>query len=153
MKIIIAGAYAIGSHLAKLLSRNNHDIVLIDEDEERLNNISSDYDLMTIHASPSSVKALKEAGIENAGLYIAVTLDENLNMNSCILAKALGAEKTVAKISNNEFMDTELKDFFAKLGIDSLIYPENLAAIDINNGFKMSWLGQLWDVHYSALIM
>ena len=153
MKIIIAGAYAIGSHLAKLLSRNNHDIVLIDEDEERLNNISSDYDLMTIHASPSSVKALKEAGIENAGLYIAVTLDENLNMNSCILAKALGAEKTVAKISNNEFMDTELKDFFAKLGIDSLIYPENLAAIDINNGLKMSWVRQRWDVHNSALIM
>ena len=153
MKIIIAGAYAIGSHLAKLLSRNNHDIVLIDEDEERLNNISSDYDLMTIHASPSSVKALKEAGIENAGLYISVTLDENLNMNSCILAKALGAEKTVAKISNNEFMDTELKDFFAKLGIDSLIYPENLAAIDINNGLKMSWVRQRWDVHNSALIM
>ena len=153
MKIIIAGAYAIGSHLAKLLSRNNHDIVLIDEDEERLNNISSDYDLMTIHASPSSVKALKDAGIENAGLYIAVTLDENLNMNSCILAKALGAEKTVAKISNNEFMDTELKDFFAKLGIDSLIYPENLAAIDINNGLKMSWVRQRWDVHNSALIM
>ena len=153
MKIIIAGAYAIGSHLAKLLSRNNHDIVLIDEDEERLNNISSDYDLMTIHASPSSVKALKDAGIENAGLYIAVTLDENLNMNSCILAKALGAEKTVAKISNNEFMDTELKDFFAKLGINSLIYPENLAAIDINNGLKMSWVRQRWDVHNSALIM
>ncbi|MGN1376251.1 MAG: Trk system potassium transporter TrkA [Prevotella sp.] len=153
MKIIIAGAYAIGSHLAKLLSRNNHDIVLIDEDEERLNNISSDYDLMTIHASPSSVKALKEAGIENAGLYIAVTLDENLNMNSCILAKALGAEKTVAKISNHEFMDTELKDFFAKLGIDSLIYPENLAARDINNGLKMSWVRQRWDVHNSALIM
>lgn len=49
MKIIIAGAYAIGTHLAKLLSRNDQDIVLIDEDEERLNNISNDYDLMTIH--------------------------------------------------------------------------------------------------------
>ena len=63
MKIIIAGAYEIGSHLAKLLSRNNQDIVLIDDDEERLNNISSDYDLLTMHASPTSLKALKEADI------------------------------------------------------------------------------------------
>lgn len=153
MKIIIAGAYAIGTHLAKLLSRNNQDTVLIDEDEERLNNISSDYDLMTIHATPSSVKTLKSADIQNADLYIGVTPDENMNMNSCILAKALGAKRTVAKINNYEFMDAQLKSFFEKLGIDSLIYPENLAAFDINNGLKMSWVRQRWDVHDGALVM
>lgn len=153
MKIIIAGAYAIGTHLAKLLSRNNQDTVLIDEDEERLNNISSDYDLMTIHATPSSVQALKSADIQNADLYIGVTPDENMNMNSCILAKALGAKRTVAKINNYEFMDAQLKSFFEKLGIDSLIYPENLAAFDINNGLKMSWVRQRWDVHDGALVM
>lgn len=153
MKIIISGAYAIGTHLAKLLSRSNQDTVLIDEDEERLDNISSDYDLMTVHASPSSIKTLKNADIQNADLYIAVTLDENLNMNSCILAKALGAKKTVAKVNNNEFMDVKLKSFFEKLGIDSLIYPENLAALDIINGLKMSWVRQRWDVHNGALVM
>lgn len=153
MKIIIAGAYAIGTHLAKLLSRNDQDIVLIDEDAERLSNISSDYDLMTINSSPSSVKTLKDADVQNAGLYIAVTPDENKNMNSCMLAKALGAGRTVAKISNYEFMDSSLTDFFRKLGIDSLIYPENLAARDINNGLKMSWVRQRWDVHDGALIM
>ena len=73
MKIIIAGAYAIGTHLAKLLSRNDQDIVLIDEDEERLNNVNSDYDLMTVHASPSSIKALKDAGTGNADLYIGIS--------------------------------------------------------------------------------
>ena len=86
MKIIIAGAFAIGSHLAKLLSRTNQDVVLIDEDEERLASVSGDYDLMTLHASPTSVKALKEAGVEDADLFIGVTLDESINMNSCILA-------------------------------------------------------------------
>ncbi len=153
MKIIIAGAYAIGTHLAKLLARNDQDIVLIDEDEERLNNISSDYDLMTVHASPSSIKALKNAGIGNADLYIGVTPDENMNMNSCILAKALGAKKTVAKVNNYEFMNPELKVIFDNVGIDSLIYPENLAAQDIVNGLKMSWVRQRWDVHNGALIM
>lgn len=153
MKIIIAGAYAIGTHLAKLLSRNNQDIVLIDEDAERLSNVSGDYDLMTINASPSSVKTLKDANVQHADLYIAVTPDENKNMNSCMLAKALGAEKTVAKINNYEFIDGSLADFFRKLGIDSLIYPENLAARDINNGLKMSWVRQRWDVHDGALVM
>ena len=153
MKIIIAGAYAIGTHLAKLLARNDQDIVLIDEDEERLNNISSDYDLMTVHASPSSIKALKNAGVGNADLYIGVTPDENMNMNSCILAKALGAKKTVAKVNNYEFMNPDLKVIFDNVGIDSLIYPENLAAQDIVNGLKMSWVRQRWDVHNGALIM
>lgn len=153
MKIIIAGAYAIGTHLAKLLSRNDQDIVLIDEDEERLDSVSGDYDLMTLHATPSSVKTLKNAGAEDADLYIAVTPDENMNMNSCILAKALGAKKTVAKVSNYEFIDTKLTAFFSGIGIDSLIYPENLAARDIINGLKMSWVRQRWDVHDGALVM
>ena len=131
MKIIIAGAYAIGTHLARLLSRNDQDVVLIDEDEERLNNIGSDYDLMTMHASPTSVKALKDAGAGHADLYIGVTPDENMNMNSCILAKALGVKKTVAKVNNYEFVSPDMNGIFNKVGIDSIVYPENLAAHDI----------------------
>ena len=153
MKIIIAGAYAIGSHLAKLLSRNNQDIVLIDDDEQRLENISSDYDILTMHASPTSLAALKNAGAADANLYIAVTPDENLNMNSCVMAKAIGAKKTVAKVNNYEFVEPEMAKFYEKLGIDSLIYPENLAAYDIVNGLKLSWVRQRWDVHGGALVM
>ena len=153
MKIIIAGAYAIGSHLAKLLSRNNQDIVLIDDDEERLENVSADCDILTMHASPTSLKALKDAGAADANLYIAVTPDENLNMNSCVMAKAIGAKKTVAKVNNYEFVEPEMQKFYEKLGIDSLIYPENLAATDIVNGLKMSWVRQRWDVHGGALVM
>ncbi|WP_443702766.1 Trk system potassium transporter TrkA [Prevotella sp.] len=153
MKIIISGAYEIGSHLAKLLSRNNHDIILMDENEERLNSIGGDYDLLTMHASPTSLKALKQAGAAEADLYIAVTPDENMNMNSCVMAKAVGAKRTVAKVNNYEFVEPEMSKFYEKLGIDSLIYPENLAAYDIVNGLKMSWVRQRWDVHGGALVM
>ena len=153
MKIIIVGAYAIGTHLAKLLSRNNHDTVLIDSDEERLSNINSDYDLMTVMASPSRVRTLKDAGVAGADLFIAVTPDENLNMNACMLAKGLGAKRTVAKVDSYEYTEPKLKDLFDKVGITSLIYPENLAARDIANGLKMSWVRQRWDVHDGALIM
>ena len=153
MKIIIVGAYAIGTHLAKLLSRNNHDTVLIDSDEERLSSISSDYDLMTIHATNSRIRTLKDAGVGDADLFIAVTPDENLNMNACMLAKALGAKRTVAKVDNSEYIDPRMVEIFESVGISSLIYPENLAARDIANGLKMSWVRQRWDVHGGALVM
>ena len=124
MKIIIAGAYAIGIHLAKLLSRNNEDITLMDEDLDRLSHINDEYDLLTMEANPSSIEAMKEAGVEHADLYIGVTPDEALNLNCCIMAKALGAKKTVAKIDNPEFTDPKLQAFFGNLGVSSLIYPE-----------------------------
>lgn len=153
MKIIIAGAYDIGTHLAKLLSRNNQDIVLIDEDEEKLANVSSEYDLMTINDSPSNIKTLRDAGASKVDLFIAVTPDENLNMNSCIIAHALGAKRTVARIDNPELVAPEQQEFFKKLGIDSLIYPEMLAAKNIINGMKMSWVRQRWDILDGALVM
>ena len=153
MKIIIAGAYAIGTHLAKLLSRNNHDIVLMDEDEERLDGLGSDVDVLTYHASPTSIKALKEVGTSHANLFIAVTPDENKNLTSCILASGLGAKKTVAKVDNYEYMAPELKEHLNRVGITSIVFPEQLAARDITNGLKMSWVRQRWDVHDGALVM
>lgn len=153
MKIIITGAYAIGTYLARLLSRNNEDITLIDEDADKLAKLGSDYDLLTIQASPESIKALKNANVKSADLFIAVTPDESLNLNSCMIAHALGAKKTVAQIDNPEYIEPETQKFFEGLGVNSLIYPEVLAARDINNGLKMSWVRQRWDVHDGALVM
>jgi trk system potassium uptake protein TrkA len=125
----------------------------MDENLENLERISSDFDLMTINDSCTSIKALKEAGTEHADLFIAVTPDESKNMTSCTLANALGVKKTVAKVDNYEYVTPELENFFAKLGINSIIYPEMLAAKDINSGLKMSWVRQRWDVHDGALVM
>ena len=80
MKIIIAGAGAVGTHLAKLLSREKQDIILMDENEERLNAFGSNFDLMAFNDSPTSVSGLKEAGVEDADLFIAVTPDESRNV-------------------------------------------------------------------------
>lgn len=153
MKIIIAGAYAIGTHLARLLSRSNEDITLIDKSEERLSSIGADYDLLTMVGSPTSLKIQKEAGVDDADLFISVTLDESTNISACIIAHELGAKRTVAKVDNPEYMGTHTQEFFAHLGVDKLIYPEMLAAVDINNGLKMSWVRQRWDVHDGALVM
>mgnify|MGYP002868767163 CR=1 FL=1 len=152
MKIVIAGAGAVGTHLSKLLSRGHQDCVLIDDDEERLSALS-EYDVMTYQASPTSIKALKEAGAQHADLFVGVTPEESINMNACILAHALGAKKTVARIDNYEYLSPELQPFFKNLGLDSLIYPEVLVATDITNSLKLSWVRQRWDVHGGALIL
>ena len=152
MKVVIVGAGAVGTHLSKLLSREHQDCILIDADDERLSTLS-EYDVMTYQASPTSIHALKEAGVQHADLFVGVTPEESININACILAHALGAKKTVARIDNYEYLSSENQAFFKELGIDSLIYPEVLAAIDITNGLKLSWVRQRWDVHGGALIL
>lgn len=153
MKIIIAGAYAIGTYLAQLLSRNRYDITLIDDNEENLEKLGRDYDLLTMIASPTSIRAMLQAGVDHADLFIAVTLDENKNLLACTLARQLGAKRTVAKVDTYEHVSEDSTELFKQLGISSLIYPEGLAAKDIINGLKMSWVRQRWDVHDGALVM
>ena len=153
MKIIIAGAGNVGTHLAKLLSRERQDIILMDDDEEKLSTLSNNFDLMTVTASPSSISGLKEVGVKEADLFIAVTPDESRNMTACMLAHNLGALRTVARIDNYEYLLPKNKEFFQKLGVDSLIYPEMLAAKEIVSSMRMSWVRQWWEFCGGALIL
>ena len=153
MKIIIAGAGAVGTHLAKLLSGEKQDIILMDDDEERLGRLGNNFDLLTVNISPTSISGLKEAGVAGADLFIAVTPDESRNMTACMLATSLGAKKTVARINNYEYLLPKHKEFFAKLGVDSLIYPEMLAAKEIVDAVKMSWIHQWWEFAGGALVL
>ena len=155
MKIIIAGAGAVGTHLAELLSKEDQDIVLIDESPEKtakLNN-TGNYDLLTLNVPPTSISGMKEAGVPYADLFIAVTPEETRNITCCMLAHTLGAKKTVARVDNSEYMQPQYQEFFHKMGIDSLIYPESLASAEILEGLKRSWVRQYWEVHGGALIM
>ena len=78
MKIIIAGAGAVGTHLAKMLSDERHDIVLMDANEDRLANLESNFDLMTFEGQPTSINSLSDVGISDADLFVAVTPEELL---------------------------------------------------------------------------
>ena len=153
MKIIIAGAGNVGTHLAKLLSREKQDIILMDDNEEKLSALSANFDLLTVAASPSSISGLKEVGVKEADLFIAVTPDESRNMTACMLATNLGAKKTVARIDNYEYLLPKNKEFFQKLGVDSLIYPEMLAAKEIVSSMRMSWVRQWWEFCGGSLVL
>ena len=125
----------------------------MDDVSENLDKLGRDFDLLTIEASPTSIKALKMAGVQQTDLFIAVTPNEDTNITACSLAKTLGAKRTVAKVDKYEYVDPENTRVFKEMGIDSVIYPEMLAAKDIINGLKMSWVRQRWDVHGGALVM
>ncbi|MBD5211876.1 MAG: Trk system potassium transporter TrkA [Bacteroidales bacterium] len=139
MKIIIAGAGEVGTHLAKMLSNEDQDIILLDSDQARLDVIDANYNLMTWNGSTSSFDAMKSVDVEHADLYIAVTPFETRNITSCAIAKQLGAKRTVARIDNFEFLKEENKKVLTNLGVDVLIYPENVGATEIDTALDHNW--------------
>ncbi len=131
MRIIIVGAGEVGTHLAKMLSNENHEIILIDPEEDRLKPINSSLDVLTHEGSATSVKILQDSLLKKTDLFIAVTPSEDTNIISSILAKRFGAIKTIARIDNIDYLEHSTLDFFKSIGIDSLIYPELIAAREV----------------------
>lgn len=153
MKIIIAGAGEVGSHLAKMLSNEDQDIILLDSDQEKLDVLDSNYNLMTCYGSTSSFSTLKQLGISSADLYVAVTPYESRNITSCAIAKKLGAKKTVARIDNYEFLLPKNTAIIKELGVDQLIYPELLAAEEINLSLSHNWARYWGELHGGQLLL
>ena len=153
MRIVIVGAGAVGTHLAKMLSEENENVVLIDESEEKLGKMEALFDLQTIVGDPTKISSLQSANVDDADLFVAVTPDESRNIAACIIAHYLGAKKTVARIDNYEYLLPKHKEYFNSLGIDSLIYPEQLAAEEIATNIKYSWMRQMLEFGNGALVM
>ena len=152
MKIIIVGAGEVGTHLAKLLSQENQDIILMDPDEEKLH-FSGNVEIMTVQGNPTSLKDLNDAGVKGADMFIAVTPEESTNITACMLATNLGAVKTFARINNYEYLLPKNEELFQNLGVDSLIYPEMLAAQEIVSALKRPWTRQWWELCGGELIL
>ena len=131
MRIIIAGVGEVGFHLAKQLASEDHDISVIDIDDSHVERTGSNTDVMTIQGSSTSIRILKDARVKDTDLLVAVTSYESVNINTAILAKKLGAKRTIARVSSDEYSSEENKEMFNSLGIDYLIYPEELAAIEV----------------------
>ena len=131
MKIVIAGAGDVGFHLAELLSYENQEIILIDNDQDVLDYAASHLDVLTINGDSTSISVLQDAQVASAKLFIAVTTSESTNLVTAILAKKMGAKQTIARVRNDEYLTDEHRETFQQLGVDSLISPRQLAAKEI----------------------
>jgi len=144
-RIIIAGAGEVGKYLAKMLSKENHNITVVDTDNERLAAIGSQYDLLTVLGSGSSFATLEEAKTKGVDLFIAVTHSEEVNLISAVLAKRLGAKKTIARIDNLEYIHPLRRMHFINMGVDRMIYPEKIAAKEIISLIRQTGTNQIFE--------
>jgi trk system potassium uptake protein TrkA len=153
MKIIIAGAGEVGFHLAKLLSFESQDITLIDTNRDNLTYADTHLDIRTIKGDATSIAILKEAQVKYVDMLISVTSSEATNITCCVLAKQLGAKRTIARISNTEFIENKEEIGFTDFGIDELISPEALAAREIELLLNQSAFNDSYEFEKGALTM
>ncbi len=152
MRIVIAGAGEVGTHLAKMLSNEEQDIIVMDVENKKLEPLEN-YNLLTYQGSAISFSDLNAIKTGACDLFIAVTKSEARNILSCSMAKKLGARKTVARIDNDEFFNDRWREHFTMLGIDHLIYPEMLAAKEIASALKRTWARNWFELFDGELIV
>ena len=133
MRIVISGVEEMGNHLAKMLSGNGHDITVIDQDPKLLDELGTLADVITIEGDATTFAVLRKASVRKCDLFIAIDSVENDNVLSAIMAKQLGAKKSIARIDNNEYLEPNNKEMFIDMGIDYILYPERIAAEEVIN--------------------
>ena len=133
MKIIIVGAGAVGSHLAERLSRENHDVTVIETDKERMRRLQDDLDILVVQGNGASPKDLSKAGVERCDMLMALTNSDETNMVSCLSAAKSEVPFKIARVSNMDYylLDNWLAE--NNLGVDLLINPEFQCALQIRN--------------------
>jgi len=145
MKIVIAGAGDVGFHLARMLSIESHDIVLMDVNKEKLTYAENHLDIMVYKGNATSPQNLVNADIANCDLLIAVTSSQSININVAIIGKQLGAKKTIARVSYMEYVSENSPVDFKSMGIDYMISPGELAAIEIEKLIDKSAFTESFD--------
>lgn len=153
MNIIIAGDGEVGVHLARSLSELNYNITVVDPHSELLKRLESETDLMTIVGDATSPQVLRDAGVSDCDLFLAVLHHESVNLMACVLAKKLKAKKTVARISNAELLSPRHREMMRELGVDEMVCPERIAAKEITNLLANSAATEFFDFSGGLLTM
>ena len=131
MKCIIVGVGKVGYALAGNLCAEGHEVTVIDSSRRRLNIMEEHFNVSVIEGNAARLDTLKEAGVANADLLIAVTDKDELNMVACFVAKNAGASATIARVRNPAYSDFDDKARLDALGIDMIINPEKICAEEI----------------------
>ena len=132
MKIIVVGGGKVGTALCRSLVEEKHDVVLIEEKESVLKNITKRQDIMGIVGNGANFKILEQADVSNCDIFIALTAKDEVNMISAVLAKKMGAKETVVRVRNPEYSNAYFKDKDF-LGFSLVVNPELLTARYIAN--------------------
>lgn len=153
MRIIIAGAGEVGIHLARMLSHEEQNIVLMDTNKERLSEMRHTLEALVVVGDPLLIEDQIRAQVADADLFVAVTPDHATNIVACSIAKQVGAKHTIARVNTPEYLDTEYNELCARLGIDQTIYPEELAAEEIASTSLNPWARQYVTLFNGSVVL
>ena len=136
MKIVVVGAGKVGYSLAQRLAQDEHDVYVIEKNGDRIKNLENNLDVNLVQGNGSSISLLQEIGVEDMGMLIAVTDSDEVNMLACMLGKAAGIPKTIARVRDTEYENGTNAVIRDRLGIDLFINPEMVTAQEIYKVLK-----------------
>ncbi len=153
MNIVIAGDGEVGFHLAKSLSDLNHNITVVHPHSALLQKLVNESEIGAVNGDSTSFEVLHRAEVHNCDLLLAVLHDESINIITCILGKKMGAKRTVARVSNVEYLQTNNKMMFRSLGVDEMVCPERIATKEIINLLNHNIATEFFDFSNGLLSM
>lgn len=131
MKILVVGAGDVGTYLAKTLSEGGHDVTVIEMREAVARDVDENLNVRVIEDNGASANTLIQAGAAEADFFLAMTSDDHTNLIACSVGKALGAKCTIARVHDQTYADNSIVNYQLHFGIDHLINPEALSAVQI----------------------
>lgn len=131
MKIIVVGAGKVGYSVAQRLVQDEHDVYVIEQSPERIKNLENSLDVSLVQGNGSSLPLLREIGMDDVGMLIAVTDSDEVNLLACAVAKIAGIPRTIARVRDNDYLDAANKKVQDSLGVDLIINPEMVTAHEI----------------------
>ncbi len=153
MKIVIAGAGEVGVHLAEMLAYEEQHITLIDRNDKKLDKVKGRIEGLTLEGNPLLIEDLEKAGVAEADLFVSVTPYGATNLMACTMAKRVGAKKTIARINTHEYLEAEYTNICEQIGVDGVIYPEDLAAREIASTTMNPWARQYVELFNGAIVL
>ncbi|MFP4283445.1 MAG: Trk system potassium transporter TrkA [Verrucomicrobiota bacterium] len=136
MKLVVVGAGEVGSYLSAQLSEQGHDVTVIEQNPETCRQLDEMLNVRVVRGNGSSASILKQAEVQHSTFFMAMTSDDQSNLIASSLAKSLGAETVIARIHDSTYADTSHFDYRAHFGIDILINPEMLSAIELAKSIR-----------------
>lgn len=153
MNITIVGAGRVGLHLAKYFSNEQQDVYLVDTDSEKLAILESDFNMRTFAGVPTDFQILREANVENADIFVALTADTSENLVACAMAKSMGAKRTIARVNRYDYTDPANAGVVRRMGVDRIVYPDLLAAKAIVNSLTHPWCRSWYDFDNGSILL
>lgn len=136
MKIVVVGAGEVGRFLCQSLSEAGHDVIVIESSEQTAQEVDEAADVRVVEGNGTSARMLKSAGVSDSDFFLAMTSDDRTNVISSSVAKALGANVTIARAHDHTYTDNTLVNYQLHFGIDFLINPEALSAVELAKAIR-----------------